>query len=158
MIATSITPNFYLISWVGLCLKRGSVYCAKNSQKWVKFQRKTTRFANSCFAPALPPSYHAIGDADHTVCCVGWKAAPASMTRKIAEARYSALINVRKVKKMNIDTEIRHVTKPGANLFLDLGFSAEEAKRLKAASRKQIYDAQLVKEQLMSESVKLPIG
>ena len=39
---------------------------------------------------------------------------------------------------MKIDTEIRHVTKPGANLFLELGFSPEEAKRLKAASRKQI--------------------
>ena len=25
---------------------------------------------------------------------------------------------------MKIDTEIRHVTKPGANLFLELGFHA----------------------------------
>ena len=39
---------------------------------------------------------------------------------------------------MKIDTEISHVTKPGANLFRELGFSAEEAKRLQAASRKQI--------------------
>ena len=37
---------------------------------------------------------------------------------------------------MKIDAEIRHVTKPGANLFLELGFSAEEARRLQAASRK----------------------
>lgn len=52
---------------------------------------------------------------------------------------------------MKIDTEIRHITKPDANLFLELGFSPEEAKRLQAASRKQINDTQLLKEQLMSE-------
>ena len=28
---------------------------------------------------------------------------------------------------MKIDTEIRHVTHPGANLFLELGFDLEEA-------------------------------
>src|ERR1035441_9839075 len=32
--------------------------------------------------------------------------------------------------EMKIDTEIRHVTKPGANLFLELGFAPDEAKRL----------------------------
>ena len=52
---------------------------------------------------------------------------------------------------MKIDTEIRHVTKPGANLFEELGFSADEAGRLQAASRKQIDDTRLLKEQLMSE-------
>ena len=52
---------------------------------------------------------------------------------------------------MTIDTEIRHVTKPGANLFLELGFSAGEAKRLQAASRTQINDTRQLKEQLMSE-------
>ena len=52
---------------------------------------------------------------------------------------------------MKIDTEIRHVTKPGANLFLELGFSPEEAKRLKAASRKQITDTRALKQQLMEE-------
>ena len=52
---------------------------------------------------------------------------------------------------MKIDTEIRHVTKAGANLFLELGFSAAEAKRLHAASRQQIDDVRLLKEQLMSE-------
>ena len=41
---------------------------------------------------------------------------------------------------MKIDTEIRHVTKPGANLFLELGFSPAEAKRLHAASRKRIIE------------------
>jgi predicted XRE-type DNA-binding protein len=52
---------------------------------------------------------------------------------------------------MTIDTEIRHVTKPGANLFLELGFAPEEAKRLHAASRKHINDTRLLKQQLMQE-------
>lgn len=46
---------------------------------------------------------------------------------------------------MKIDTEIRHVTKPGANLFLELGLPPEEAERLNLASKKQI------KEQRMGE-------
>jgi predicted XRE-type DNA-binding protein len=52
---------------------------------------------------------------------------------------------------MTVDTEIRHVTKPGANLFLELGFSAAEAKKLHAASRKQINDTRMLKQQLMAE-------
>ena len=52
---------------------------------------------------------------------------------------------------MTIDIEIRHVTKAGANLFLELGFSASEAKKLHAASRKQINDTRLLKQQLMIE-------
>ncbi len=52
---------------------------------------------------------------------------------------------------MNIDTEIRHVTKAGANLFLELGFEPDEAKRLHAASRKQINDTRKLKRQLMQE-------
>ena len=52
---------------------------------------------------------------------------------------------------MTIDTEIRHVTKPGTNLFLELGFSPAEARRLHAASRKQINDTRLLKQQLMAE-------
>lgn len=52
---------------------------------------------------------------------------------------------------MKIDTEIRHVTKHGANLFLELGFPAEEAEKLQEASRKQINGTQLLKEQLMLE-------
>jgi predicted XRE-type DNA-binding protein len=48
-------------------------------------------------------------------------------------------------------TAIRHVTKAGANLFLDLGFTAAEAKQLHAASRKQINDTRLLKQQLMVE-------
>jgi len=43
-----------------------------------------------------------------------------------------------------------HVTKSGANLFLDLGFAPEEAKRLQAASRRQINDTLRLKK-LMTE-------
>lgn len=50
---------------------------------------------------------------------------------------------------MKID--IRHVTNPGANLFLELGFDPREAKRLHAASRKQINDTVRLKKQLMTE-------
>jgi predicted XRE-type DNA-binding protein len=52
---------------------------------------------------------------------------------------------------MKVDTEICRVTKPGANLFLELGFAPEEARRLHAASRKQINDTRLLKRQLMEE-------
>jgi len=57
----------------------------------------------------------------------------------------------KKGQAMTIDTEIRHVTKPGANLFLELGFSAAEARKRHAASRKQINDTRLLKQQLMAE-------
>ncbi len=52
---------------------------------------------------------------------------------------------------MKIDTAIRHVTKARANLFVELGFAPAEAKRLDAASRRQINDTKLLKEQLMTE-------
>ena len=52
---------------------------------------------------------------------------------------------------MTIDTEIRHITKAGANLFVELGFSAAEARKLRTASRKQINDTCLLKKQLMVE-------
>ena len=52
---------------------------------------------------------------------------------------------------MKVDTEIRHVTKPGANLFLELGFAPDEADRLHAASRKHIDETRLLKQQLMDE-------
>lgn len=52
---------------------------------------------------------------------------------------------------MKIDTEIRHVTVSGANLFLDLGFEPQEAERLQAISCKQIDAARGLKEQLMNE-------
>ncbi|RIX72457.1 helix-turn-helix domain-containing protein [Acidovorax cavernicola] len=50
---------------------------------------------------------------------------------------------------MKTDTAIRHVTPPGANLFLELGFTPAEARRLQAASHKQINDTRLLKQQLM---------
>jgi predicted XRE-type DNA-binding protein len=43
------------------------------------------------------------------------------------------------------------VTKAGANLFPKLSFAPDEAKRLQAASRKQINDSRLLKPQLMEE-------
>jgi predicted XRE-type DNA-binding protein len=52
---------------------------------------------------------------------------------------------------MKVDTGISRVTKPGANLFLELGFSPVEARRLHAASRKQISDTKRLKEQFMTE-------
>lgn len=52
---------------------------------------------------------------------------------------------------MKIDTEVRRVTKPGANLFLELGFPPAEAKRLHALSRKHINDTRRLKRQLMDE-------
>ncbi len=52
---------------------------------------------------------------------------------------------------MSIDTEIRHVTRSGANLFLELGFPQAEAERLHAASRRQIDETRQLKEQLMGE-------
>jgi predicted XRE-type DNA-binding protein len=52
---------------------------------------------------------------------------------------------------MKIDTQIRHVTQPGTNLFLELGFPPAEAKLLHAAARKQINDTRRLKEQLMTE-------
>ena len=50
---------------------------------------------------------------------------------------------------MTIDTKIRHLTKPRANLFLELGFAPAEARRLHVASRRQINDTQMLKRQLM---------
>ena len=50
--------------------------------------------------------------------------------KEIATARYRAVVECEKGQVMNVDTEIRHVTKAGANLFLELGFTAAEAKKL----------------------------
>jgi hypothetical protein len=41
---------------------------------------------------------------------------------------------------MTIDTEIRHVTKSGANLFLELGFDYAQAVGLQAKSQQHIND------------------
>lgn len=52
---------------------------------------------------------------------------------------------------MKIDTGIRHVTRPGVNLFLELGFALDEAERLHLASQQQINATRQLKEQLMGE-------
>lgn len=48
---------------------------------------------------------------------------------------------------MTIDTQIRHVTKSGANLFRELGFAPDEAERFQAESKQQINDTKVLKEQ-----------
>lgn len=55
---------------------------------------------------------------------------------------------------MTIDTKVRHVTKSGANLFRELGFSPAEAERFQAESQLQINDTKVLKEQLMLELTK----
>lgn len=50
-----------------------------------------------------------------------------------------------------VDTEIRHITRPDANIFAELGFTITEAERYDAESRKLINDARALKEQLMGE-------
>lgn len=52
-----------------------------------------------------------------------------------------------------IDTKIRHVTPPGANLFVELGFSPDDAQRYQAEAREQIDHTLALKEQLMGELV-----
>ena len=52
---------------------------------------------------------------------------------------------------MTIDTKIQHVTKPDANIFLELGFEPAEAARLHAESQQRISDTRALKEQLMEE-------
>ena len=54
----------------------------------------------------------------------------------------------------DIDTKIRHVTQPGANLFVELGFDLNEAEQLQIESRKRINDTKVLKEALMSELAK----
>lgn len=48
-----------------------------------------------------------------------------------------------------VDTQVRHVTPPGANLFAELGFPREDALRYQTESRERIERA--LKEQLMGE-------
>lgn len=52
---------------------------------------------------------------------------------------------------MTTETEITHVTKSGANLFLELGFEPDEAACLHAESKLRISDTRALKEQLMEE-------
>lgn len=50
-----------------------------------------------------------------------------------------------------IDTQVRHVTKAGANLFAELGFSPDDARRYQAESKDRIDHTLALKEQLMGE-------
>jgi len=52
---------------------------------------------------------------------------------------------------MNVDTKSRHRTKVGGNVFLDLGFPPQEAKRLLAHADAQIDESIRLKQQLMDE-------
>ena len=52
---------------------------------------------------------------------------------------------------MSVDTKSRHRTKAGGNVFLDLGFSPKEAKRLLAQADAQIDESIRLKQQLMNE-------
>ena len=56
-----------------------------------------------------------------------------------------------------IDTDIRHVTPPGPNLFAELGFPAEEAARLHAEARQQVKDALALKAAQKRESDSFPL-
>ena len=72
-------------------------------------------------------------------CC--WDTLPSHYCRK-------------KEQEMTIETEINHVTRPGANLFLELGFQPDEAARLHRESKQRISDTRVLKEQLMEELTK----
>ena len=54
----------------------------------------------------------------------------------------------------DIDTKTRHITQPGANLFVELGFDFAEAEQLQTESRKRINDTNVLEEALMSELAK----
>jgi predicted XRE-type DNA-binding protein len=52
---------------------------------------------------------------------------------------------------MDIDTEIRHITKAGANIFLELGFDAVEAEQFQTELHRHVNNTNALKEQLMAE-------
>lgn len=52
---------------------------------------------------------------------------------------------------MSIDTEIRHVTKAGSNIFLELGFDAVEAEQFQEELQQHVNNTIALKEQLMTE-------
>ena len=66
-------------------------------------------------------------------------------------ALYQNKFTNNRIEKMAIDTETRHVTKAGANIFLELGFEPEEAEQFYAESQLQINNTTALKEQLMTE-------
>lgn len=52
---------------------------------------------------------------------------------------------------MTIDTTIRHITQPDANLFAELGFSPDDAAQFQAEAQQQINNTRALKAQLMGE-------
>jgi predicted XRE-type DNA-binding protein len=52
---------------------------------------------------------------------------------------------------VTIDIKSRHRTKAGGNVFVDLGFSPKEAKRLLAQANAQVDQSVRLKQQLMDE-------
>lgn len=52
---------------------------------------------------------------------------------------------------MSIELASSHITPAGGNIFLDLGFSKEEAERLLAESDRMIDQKLAIKQQLMTE-------
>lgn len=52
---------------------------------------------------------------------------------------------------MDTEVKIGHVTPVGSNLFLELGFSPQEAAHLEAISQREIQDIRRLKLQLMTE-------
>ncbi|KND60715.1 putative cytoplasmic protein (STMD1.83 protein) [Candidatus Burkholderia verschuerenii] len=50
-----------------------------------------------------------------------------------------------------VDTQVRHVTKRGANLFAELGFAPDEARQYQKESEALIGQTLVLKEQLMEE-------
>ena len=52
---------------------------------------------------------------------------------------------------MSIKTKSMHITPAGGNVFADLGFPPQEARRLKAQSRKIISEKSKLKQQLLAE-------
>jgi hypothetical protein len=52
---------------------------------------------------------------------------------------------------MDIDTKIRHITPPGANLFAELGFAPDEAEQFNAELRRQVDEDRQLKRQLTQE-------
>lgn len=50
-----------------------------------------------------------------------------------------------------IDTESRHITPVGGNIFADLGFEPKQAAKLQAESKKEIAQTIAMKQKLMGE-------
>jgi len=52
---------------------------------------------------------------------------------------------------MSVETKSMHITKPGGNVFADLGFEPAEAAALQAESKRVISEKMAIKESLMTE-------